>query len=45
MVKALLTFISTMSSRFSRLRNARTNACDEEEPELLHVAVAVKGPG
>jgi hypothetical protein len=41
-VKALLTSSSTMSSRSSVLEDARADAGDEEDPELLQVGVAVQ---
>jgi hypothetical protein len=43
-VKALLT-ISSIALRSSVLEDARADAGDKKDPELLQVGVAVEGPG
>ena len=43
-MKALLTSSST-ELRSSGLEDARADAGDKEDPELLQMGVAVKGPG
>ena len=43
-MKALLT-ISSIALRSSVLEDARADAGDKKDPELLQVGVAVQGPG